>query len=104
MLWRASGSEVTRQRPDEFAACSTPIVEASSMTTPCSSPLASKTALVVPSGGDIDELLTIVLASGGWSIQRVIDNHQALARAKAEPFELIITGRETLGVEDIELL
>lgn len=74
------------------------------MTTPCSSALATKTALVVPSGGDVDELLTNVLAHEGWSIQRVIDNHQALARARAEPFELVITGRKTLGIEDIELL
>src|SRR5215467_1673456 len=74
------------------------------MPTPCSSELATKTALVVTSGGDIDELLTGVLASDGWSIQRVTDNHQALARARAEPFELIITGRKTLGKEDIELL
>ena len=74
------------------------------MTTPCSSALATKTALVVRSGGDIDELLTNVLAHEGWIIQRVIDNHQALARARAEPFELIITGRKTLGIEDIELL
>jgi DNA-binding response OmpR family regulator len=74
------------------------------MTTPCSSALATKTALVVASGGDVDELLTNVLAHEGWSIQRVIDNHQALARARAEPFELIITGRKTLGIEDIELL
>jgi anti-sigma regulatory factor (Ser/Thr protein kinase)/CheY-like chemotaxis protein len=74
------------------------------MATLCSSELATKTALVVTSGGDIDELLTGVLASDGWSIQRVTDNHQALARARAEPFELIITGRKTLGKEDIELL
>lgn len=74
------------------------------MATPCSSALVTKTALLVPSGGETDELLTTVLASEGWSIQRVIDNHQALARAKAEPFELIITGRKTLGIEDIEVL
>lgn len=74
------------------------------MATPCSSALATKTALLVSSGGEIDQLLTTVLASEGWSIQRVIDNHQALARAKAEPFELIITGRKTLGIEDIEVL
>jgi len=74
------------------------------MTTPCSSALATKTALVVSSGSDVDELLTNVLAHEGWSIQSVIDNHQALARARAEPFELIITGRKTLGAEDIELL
>jgi CheY-like chemotaxis protein len=77
------------------------------MTTPCSSavaPKAQKTALLVASGGDIDELLTSVLASEGWSIQRVVDNQHLLALARAEPFDLIITGRRTHVAEDLELL
>jgi anti-sigma regulatory factor (Ser/Thr protein kinase)/CheY-like chemotaxis protein len=77
------------------------------MTTPCHSADAlvqQRTALVVASGGDIDELLTSVLASDGWSIQRAVDNQHALALATTEPFELIITGRKTLGPEDVELL
>jgi anti-sigma regulatory factor (Ser/Thr protein kinase)/CheY-like chemotaxis protein len=71
------------------------------MTTPCSS---GKIALVVASGGDVDELLTSVLASEGWSIEHAIDNQHALARATTEPFDLIVTGRKTLGREDVELL
>jgi anti-sigma regulatory factor (Ser/Thr protein kinase)/CheY-like chemotaxis protein len=77
------------------------------MTTPCNSADAlvqQRTALVVASGGDIDELLASVLASDGWSIQRAVDNQHALALATTEPFELIITGRKTLGPEDVELL
>jgi anti-sigma regulatory factor (Ser/Thr protein kinase)/CheY-like chemotaxis protein len=77
------------------------------MTTPCSAaaiPAPQKTALVVASGGEIDELLTRALAKENWSIQRAVDNQHALARAAAEPFDLIITGRKTLGSEDVQLL
>ena len=76
------------------------------MTTPCSSavaPATQKTALLVASGGDVDELLTNVLASEGWSIQRVVDNQHILALARAKPFDLIVTGRETRVAEDVEL-
>jgi anti-sigma regulatory factor (Ser/Thr protein kinase)/CheY-like chemotaxis protein len=76
------------------------------VTTPCGSagaPVQQKTALVVPSGGDVDELLTGVLASDGWSICRAVDNHQALAMATTEPFDMIITGRESLGPGDVEV-
>ena len=77
------------------------------MTTPCSSavaPTTEKTALLVASGGDVDELLTKVLSSEGWSIQRVIDNQHILELARAKPFDLIVTGRETRVAEDVELL
>ena len=62
-----------------------------------------KTALVVASGSDVDDLLTSVLASDGWNVLRAVDNHHALALATAEPFDLIVTGRKTLGPEDVEL-
>jgi CheY-like chemotaxis protein len=77
------------------------------MATPCGSavdPTPQKTALVVASGGAVDEILTSVLASEGWSIQRAVDNQHALSRATTEPFDLIVTGRKTLGREDVELL
>lgn len=61
-------------------------------------------ALVVRSGDDLDELLTNVLAGEGWSIEHAPDNQHALVRASTEAFDLIITGRKTLGFEDIELL
>jgi len=77
------------------------------MTNPCSGAVAlttEKTALLVASGGEIDELLTNVLASEGWSIQHVVDNQHILEVARAKPFDLIITGRETRVAEDVELL
>jgi anti-sigma regulatory factor (Ser/Thr protein kinase)/ActR/RegA family two-component response regulator len=77
------------------------------MESPCNSAVAAaapKIALVVPSGGEVDNLLASVLAIEGWSIQHAVDNQHALARAATEPFDLIITGRKTLGSEDVELL
>lgn len=77
------------------------------MTTSCRSavaPTVQKSALLVASGGSLDELLTTVLSGEGWNIQRVIDNQHILALAKAEPFDLIVTGRETRVAEDVELL
>ena len=70
----------------------------------CADPGQQKTALVVASGPDIDELLTSVLTGEGWSIQRAVDNQHALAVATTKPFDLIVTGRKTLGREDVELL
>src|SRR5215469_1430209 len=77
------------------------------MASPCDSTVAAtaqKIALVVPSGSEVDELLTSVLAGEGWSIQHAVDNQHALARATTESFDLIVTGRKTLGPEDVELL
>jgi DNA-binding response OmpR family regulator len=76
------------------------------MTTPCRgavAPTPQKNALVVASGAEVDELLTGVLAGEGWNIRHIVDNHHALALARMEPFDLIITGRKTLGPDDVEL-
>ena len=62
------------------------------------------TALVVASGDDTDELLMRVLDAEGWNIQTVVGNQDALSLASTNPFDLIITGRKTRGLEDIELL
>lgn len=67
-------------------------------------PSPRKTALVVASGDDIDRLIGEVLAEDGWEIQLVADNNEALALAKNNPFDLIITGRKTRVPEDLELL
>jgi CheY-like chemotaxis protein/anti-sigma regulatory factor (Ser/Thr protein kinase) len=74
------------------------------MASPCNSAVAQRTALFVPSGDEVDELLTRVLNSEGWSIQRVVDNREALSLASITPFDLVITGRKTRAVEDVELL
>jgi CheY-like chemotaxis protein len=77
------------------------------MTTPCSdglSPSSRNVALVVQSGSEVDDLLSRVLAIEDWNIELAADNQQALVRAAAEPFDLIVTGRKMLGAEDVELL
>ena len=75
------------------------------MPSPCNSDTAAqRIALVVPSGGEVVDLLTTVLESEGWNIQHAVDNQHALALATTEAFDLIITGRKTLGPEDVELL
>lgn len=66
--------------------------------------LPKKTALLVSSGGEVDELLTNVLAAGGWRVQQAADNHEALSLASITPFDLVITGRTTRALEDVELL
>jgi CheY-like chemotaxis protein len=63
-----------------------------------------KKALVIDCGPDIDKLLDGVLKSDGWSVRRVPDNQSVLSLAAASPFDLIVTGRKTLGPEDLELL
>jgi DNA-binding response OmpR family regulator len=63
-----------------------------------------KTALVVDSGPDLNRMLACVLKGGGWSIQRAVDNKTVLSLARANPYDLIITGEKTCGPEDIELL
>jgi len=74
------------------------------MASPRNSAATQKVALIVSSGGEVDELLTSVLASESWSIQRATDNQHALTLAATQPFDLIITGRQTLGLEDVEFL
>jgi len=76
------------------------------MTNPCGSadPIQQSMALVVSSCSEIDELVRNVLAGEGWTIQQAADNQHALALATAEPFSLIVTGREMLGLDDVELL
>ena len=74
------------------------------MPVPTSSAVKQRIALVVPSGSEVDELLTGILAGESWSIRRAVDNEHALALATTDPFDLIITGRKTLGPDDVELL
>ncbi|HUL34074.1 MAG TPA: ATP-binding protein [Candidatus Eisenbacteria bacterium] len=52
----------------------------------------------------MDEALGRVLASEGWGIQQVADNPEALMLASTTPFDLVITGRQTRALEDVELL
>src|ERR1700745_3427750 len=74
------------------------------LTQVASAPQPFKTALVVNSGTDVNRVLTRVFKSEGWSIERAVDNKTVLSLAKANPYDLIITGEKTSVPEDIALL
>src|SRR5664279_2896564 len=61
-------------------------------------------ALIVDSSPELNQLLTNLFDHADWTIHFAADNKQALALAKDQPFDLIITGEKTTGQEDIELL
>jgi anti-sigma regulatory factor (Ser/Thr protein kinase)/ActR/RegA family two-component response regulator len=61
-----------------------------------------KTVLIV---GHDDELSTqIATTLPGWNIERAGSNLAALDLIERRPFDLIITGQNTSGAEDVELL
>lgn len=65
-------------------------------------PPLQKTALVV---GPESELAAEVSATlPGWNIERVASNRAALAVVEARSFDLIVTGENTSGKADVELL
>jgi anti-sigma regulatory factor (Ser/Thr protein kinase) len=61
-------------------------------------------ALLVDSSPEINKLLTSLFDPSEWTIRHAADNKDALQLAKERPYDLIITGEETSGQEDIELL
>ena len=61
-----------------------------------------KTALVVGSDTKVAPAVRKVLP--GWKIARAADNSAALEMLKARPFDLVLTGEETSGKQDVELL
>ena len=71
---------------------------------PDASAVALKRALVVGGDPDLVAFLSSVLEPEAWAIQPVPNNKSALAAAAQEHFDLIITGEETSGREDVELL
>jgi len=74
---------------------------ASHLDAPAVSP---RRALVVGAGREVDALLSRVLEPGEWDIQQAPNNAAALLAAAKGRFDLIVTGEETSGREDVELL
>jgi anti-sigma regulatory factor (Ser/Thr protein kinase)/CheY-like chemotaxis protein len=64
----------------------------------------TKHALLVGADPDLDAFLSTVLEPEAWALQQVPNNTAALAAAAKEHFDLIITGEDTSGREDVELL
>lgn len=67
-------------------------------------PLPSKKMLVVDPGSKVNDVLNRLVADEGWSLHRSADNQAVLSDMEIFPFDLIITGQETTGREDLELL
>ena len=65
-------------------------------------PSLQKTALIV---GPEPELASEVSSTlSGWKIERVVSNDAALKAAETHAFDLIVTGENTSGKADVELL
>ncbi len=64
----------------------------------------AKFALVVDADPQVSGALCSVLDSAEWNVVHAPDNLSVLKLAEAKPFDLIITGAESSGKEDIELL
>lgn len=67
-------------------------------------PFAIKNALLVGADAEFETFLSGVLKPGAWAIQHASDNRAALDLAARKSFDLIITGENTSGREDVELL
>jgi anti-sigma regulatory factor (Ser/Thr protein kinase)/ActR/RegA family two-component response regulator len=61
-----------------------------------------KAALAIGADSQLAEVLTQVLPE--WEIERAPDNMAALAAIGIRPFDVVVTGEETSGVADLELL
>jgi len=67
-------------------------------------PFAVRNVLLVGADQEFEAFLSSVLEHGAWAIQHAPDNRAALELAAKKPFDLIITGEQTSGREDVELL
>jgi len=66
--------------------------------------VARKLALAVDADQELNRLLATALDSAEWTLVHAPDNRAALKLAEAQPFLLIITGEQTAGREDVDLL
>jgi DNA-binding response OmpR family regulator len=64
----------------------------------------SKRALLVGKNPELTSKLADVLNQEDWIIEAAKDNQDALMQAKQRCFDLVITGAETSGREDLDLL
>lgn len=69
-----------------------------------SQPACLQVALMVATDEQVSKALSKVLSSQGWRVVCAPDNQSALELVEGRAFDLIITGPETSGKEDIELL
>jgi DNA-binding response OmpR family regulator len=67
-------------------------------------PITNSRALIVDSNPELNRLITEIFTREKWKMDLAVNNNEALERAKAQAYELIVTGEKTTGMEDIELL
>ena len=67
-------------------------------------PVTHKCALVVDAEPEVTTALCSVFRSSGWDVVPAQDNPSALKLIEANSFDLVITGTETSGKQDIEFL
>jgi anti-sigma regulatory factor (Ser/Thr protein kinase)/CheY-like chemotaxis protein len=65
-------------------------------------PTPEKTALVVGSDNELAGTVSSIL--GAWHIERAPNNLAALAMIESHPYDLVLTGENTSGKDDVELL
>ena len=63
-----------------------------------------KVALILDADAQVGAALSSVLASEGWSVVHAPDNPSVLKLVEGRAFDLVITGPETNGKEDVDLL
>jgi anti-sigma regulatory factor (Ser/Thr protein kinase)/ActR/RegA family two-component response regulator len=63
-----------------------------------------KTMLIVDPEHEVDTVLERLSKKEGWNIERAPSNDAVLSLAETNCFDLIITGQNTSGSEDIDLL
>jgi DNA-binding NarL/FixJ family response regulator len=63
-----------------------------------------KYALVVDADPQVTAALHNVFNAKGWDVVHAADNQSALRFIEASPFDLVITGTDTSGKQDIDLL
>jgi len=72
--------------------------------TPGPTPITSQHALVVDSNPDLNRTLATLFEREKWTMRLAPSNAEALELARAQAYDLIITGGRSTGKEDIELL
>ena len=60
--------------------------------------------LVVDDDPVIQRLVRTVLSSPEWTVEISCDSQDAFARLKDKPYDLVLTGLSTSGLEDVDLL
>ena len=71
---------------------------------PATSSMKNHRALIVDSNPELNQLIAGLFEQEDWDIRIVAHNAEALELAKAQAYDLIITGEQTPGKEDLELL